>query len=89
MTLTHDQPFELLFAELRSGLIWPEIETRLLKVRDNRLRLLVASKPETSAAELQRHIGFMEGINRVLAEPHLLQAELTRQRDAENKGVTS
>lgn len=75
-----DLPIPLILGQLRDLPAWKLLEQRLLEVRDARLSRLITAPADTPAQELQRQLGFMEGINRVLKEPDQIQKEWERAR---------
>jgi hypothetical protein len=73
-------PIPLILGQLKELPAWKLLEERLIAVRDGRLRHLITMPADTPAQEIQRVLGFMEGLNRVLAEPDQIQKEWERAR---------
>lgn len=79
------QTTKLLLEELDKLYIWQEVKRRVLAARDRENALLQRERADAPAAVLQRRIGVIEGINRVLGEPDLMDRELTRAINEEKK----
>jgi hypothetical protein len=80
MPVDPDLPIPLILGQLRDNTAWQLLNQRLIEVRNTYLKRLIQSPADTPAAELQRLLGFMEGLNRVLAEPDQIQKEWERAR---------
>lgn len=78
--MDEDAPIELLVQELRSSLAWKLLEERLLEMRDRRVALLVTAKPSTEASELQRHLGYIEALNAIAAEPQKMEEKARKAK---------
>lgn len=80
MPVDPDLPIPLILAQLRDNTAWQLLHQRLIGVRDAHLKRLITMPPDTPSQEIQRILGFMEGLNRVLAEPDQIQKEWERAR---------
>lgn len=72
MSYDEDTPNELLLRELVASPAWIEVKRRLLERRDQWVASLVQMKPDASAGEIQRYLGYIRAMNEIAATPEKL-----------------
>lgn len=80
MPVDPELPIPLILGQLRDNTAWQLLHQRLMALRDKHLARLITMPADTPSQEIQRVLGFMEGLNRVLAEPEQIQKEWERER---------
>lgn len=89
MKVDHNTPVPLILESLQSNLGWKLLEERILAVRNAYNQLLITKPANTPVEEIQRLIGVMEGLNRILRDPILLEREWQAAKKAEAKRIAA
>lgn len=74
-------PVSLLLDELEKNPAYQILMQRVLVVRDSYMRKLIAMPEDADLGVIQRNLGVMQGLNRILAEPDLFQRDWERATD--------
>lgn len=85
MNVDADTPVPLILDSLRSNMGWKVLEERLQLVRDGYNRMLITAKATEDPRQVQRWLGIMEGLDRVLRDPMMLEREWKAARQAQEK----
>lgn len=85
--VTIETPVPLLIESLSGNPGWEFLKLRLLDVRDGYNRLNMTQPAITDPREVQRNIGIMIGLNRVLLDPEMLEREWRALRKREEERV--
>lgn len=85
--VTLETPVPLLIESLTGNPGWEFLKLRLLDVRDGYNRLNMTQQATTDPREVQRNIGIMIGLNRILQDPDLLEREWRAIRKKEEERV--
>lgn len=86
--INSDTPVVLLIEALEGNLAWQLLKERVLRVRDSKNAEVYSPAGKLDYGQLQRLMGYVEGLNRIVSGPHLLEAEwktiiATEKREAD------
>lgn len=84
--ISKETPIPLMVEALESSVAWVLIRERIIRMRDKKNAELFHD-PDITPAKAQRIMGYIEGLNRIVSSPHLLEQEWKAQIAGEQRAA--